>query len=131
MGCLHFGQVTIFRFSFTVYRFFSLRICTDAYFSLIQENYSLTNCSFLFFHCIESEQEIFQEVLHGDLNFSSDPWPHISESAKDLIRRILVRDPKKRLTAHEVLCELFYPILVLSLLEMYILKEHEDNHLPD
>ncbi|KAJ9693889.1 hypothetical protein PVL29_009718 [Vitis rotundifolia] len=52
----------------------------------------------------ESEQEIFQEVLHGDLNFSSDPWPHISESAKDLIRRILVRDPKKRLTAHEVLC---------------------------
>ncbi|XP_062112366.1 calcium-dependent protein kinase 26 isoform X2 [Humulus lupulus] len=52
----------------------------------------------------ETEHEIFEEVLHGDLDFSSDPWPSISESAKDLIKRMLVRDPKKRLTAHEVLC---------------------------
>ncbi|XP_071908550.1 calcium-dependent protein kinase 26-like [Coffea arabica] len=52
----------------------------------------------------ESEQEIFEEVLHGDLDFSSDPWPKISESAKDLVRKMLVRDPKKRLTAHQVLC---------------------------
>ncbi|KAH7512276.1 hypothetical protein FEM48_Zijuj12G0073500 [Ziziphus jujuba var. spinosa] len=52
----------------------------------------------------ESEQEIFEEVLHGDLDFTSDPWPNISESAKDLVRNMLVRDPKKRLTAHEVLC---------------------------
>lgn len=92
--------------------------------SSIQEKCSLTNCSFLFFYYTESEQDIFQEVLHGDLNFSSDPWPQISESAKDLIRSILVRDPKKRLTAQEVLRELFYLILVLSLLETYFLKEH-------
>ncbi|KAG6489336.1 calcium-dependent protein kinase 10-like [Zingiber officinale] len=52
----------------------------------------------------ESEQGIFEEVLHGTLDFESDPWPSISESAKDLVRRMLVRDPKKRLTAHEVLC---------------------------
>ncbi|KAL5806373.1 hypothetical protein ACOSQ3_029268 [Xanthoceras sorbifolium] len=52
----------------------------------------------------ESEDEIFQEVLQGDLDFSSDPWPNISESAKDLVRKMLVRDPKKRLSAHEVLC---------------------------
>ncbi|XP_052175724.1 calcium-dependent protein kinase 26-like [Diospyros lotus] len=52
----------------------------------------------------ESEQEIFDEVLHGDLDFSSHPWPKISDSAKDLVRKMLVRDPKKRLTAHEVLC---------------------------
>ncbi|CAI9097550.1 OLC1v1034007C1 [Oldenlandia corymbosa var. corymbosa] len=52
----------------------------------------------------ESEKEIFKEVLHGDLDFSSDPWPRISEEAKDLVRRMLVRDPRKRLTAHEVLC---------------------------
>ncbi|KAM7264612.1 hypothetical protein ACFE04_002295 [Oxalis oulophora] len=52
----------------------------------------------------ESEQGIFEQVLHGDLDFSSDPWPKISESAKDLVRRMLIRDPKKRLTAHEVLC---------------------------
>ncbi|XP_026666112.1 LOW QUALITY PROTEIN: calcium-dependent protein kinase 17-like [Phoenix dactylifera] len=52
----------------------------------------------------ESEQGIFEQVLKGDLDFSSDPWPSISESAKDLVRRMLVRDPKKRLNAHEVLC---------------------------
>lgn len=52
----------------------------------------------------ESEKEIFEEVLHGDLDFSSDPWPTISESAKDLVRKMLVRDPRNRITAHEVLC---------------------------
>ncbi|CAN8237270.1 unnamed protein product [Cochlearia groenlandica] len=52
----------------------------------------------------ETEQGIFEQVLHGDLDFSSDPWPNISESAKDLVRKMLLRDPKKRLTAHQVLC---------------------------
>ncbi|CAA0822558.1 Calcium-dependent protein kinase 2 [Striga hermonthica] len=52
----------------------------------------------------ESEQEIFEEVLRGDIDFTSDPWPTISESAKDLVKKMLVRDPKKRLTAHQVLC---------------------------
>ncbi|KAE9590779.1 putative protein kinase CAMK-CDPK family [Lupinus albus] len=52
----------------------------------------------------ESEHEIFEEVLDGDLDFSSDPWPTISESAKDLIRKMLVKDPRNRITAHEVLC---------------------------
>ncbi|KAF9664845.1 hypothetical protein SADUNF_Sadunf16G0060400 [Salix dunnii] len=51
----------------------------------------------------EKEHDILEEVLHGDLDFTSDPWPNISASAKDLVRRMLVRDPKKRLTAHEVL----------------------------
>ncbi|KAK6944155.1 EF-hand domain [Dillenia turbinata] len=52
----------------------------------------------------ETEQGIFEQVLKGELDFISDPWPSISEGAKDLVRRMLVRDPKKRLTAHEVLC---------------------------
>ncbi|KAL5999274.1 Mitogen-activated protein kinase cpk1 [Asimina triloba] len=52
----------------------------------------------------ETEQGIFEQVLHGDLDFSTDPWPSISESAKDLVTSMLVRDPRKRMTAHEVLC---------------------------
>ncbi|CAN4089657.1 unnamed protein product [Withania somnifera] len=52
----------------------------------------------------ESEEEIFDEVLHGDIDFELNPWPKISQGAKDLVSRMLVRDPKKRLTAHEVLC---------------------------
>jgi serine/threonine protein kinase len=54
----------------------------------------------------ETEQGIFEQVLHGTLDFESDPWPNVSDGAKDLLRKVLVRDPKKRLTAHEVLCEL-------------------------
>ncbi|KAF8395496.1 hypothetical protein HHK36_019442 [Tetracentron sinense] len=53
----------------------------------------------------ETEQGIFEQVLKGELDFISDPWPSISDSAKDLVRKMLVRDPKKRPTAHEVLCE--------------------------
>ncbi|PON40805.1 Calcium dependent protein kinase [Trema orientale] len=52
----------------------------------------------------ETEQGIFEQVLKGELDFVSEPWPSISESAKDLVRRMLIRDPKKRLTAYEVLC---------------------------
>ncbi|KAF8710010.1 hypothetical protein HU200_029735 [Digitaria exilis] len=59
---------------------------------------------FLFISGAESEQGIFEQVLKGDLDFSSEPWPSISESAKDLVRKMLIRDPKKRLTAHEALC---------------------------
>ncbi|CAH8387243.1 unnamed protein product [Eruca vesicaria subsp. sativa] len=51
----------------------------------------------------ETEEEIFNEVLEGELDLSSDPWPQVSESAKDLIRKMLERDPKKRLTAQQVL----------------------------
>ena len=53
----------------------------------------------------ENEQGIFEEVLHGELDFTSDPWPSISEGAKDLVRRMLLRDPRKRISAHDVLCE--------------------------
>ncbi|KAL4395488.1 hypothetical protein S245_006177 [Arachis hypogaea] len=52
----------------------------------------------------ETEQGIFEQVLRGELDFVSEPWPSISAGAKDLVRRMLIRDPKKRLTAHEVLC---------------------------
>ncbi|KAJ4970781.1 hypothetical protein NE237_003880 [Protea cynaroides] len=52
----------------------------------------------------ETEQGIFEQVLKGELDFESDPWPSVSDSAKDLVRRMLVRDTKKRLTAHQVLC---------------------------
>ncbi|KAK8971205.1 Calcium-dependent protein kinase 1 [Platanthera guangdongensis] len=52
----------------------------------------------------ETEHGIYDQVLKGELNFSSEPWPGISESAKDLVRKMLVRDVKKRLTAYEVLC---------------------------
>ncbi|PIA47248.1 hypothetical protein AQUCO_01400140v1 [Aquilegia coerulea] len=52
----------------------------------------------------ETEPGIFRQILQGKLDFESEPWPAISESAKDLIRKMLDMNPKRRLTAHEVLC---------------------------
>ncbi|CAM6108663.1 unnamed protein product [Calypogeia fissa] len=51
----------------------------------------------------ETEQGIFEQVLRGDLDFMSEPWPSISESAKDLIRKMLHPNPKRRVKAHQVL----------------------------
>jgi len=41
--------------------------------------------------------------LEGKLDLQSAPWPSISAAAKDLIRKMLTRDPKKRITAAEAL----------------------------
>ncbi|CAL5348270.1 unnamed protein product [Camellia sinensis] len=54
---------------------------------------------------INTDKGIFRQIIKGKLDFESDPWPNISESAKDLIQKMLCRDPKKRITAHEVLCK--------------------------
>ncbi|KDO62722.1 hypothetical protein CISIN_1g0096581mg, partial [Citrus sinensis] len=51
----------------------------------------------------ETEKGIFDAILQGDIDFESAPWPTISSSAKDLVRRMLTQDPKKRITSAQVL----------------------------
>ncbi|GAB2296743.1 Calcium-dependent protein kinase 15 [Dionaea muscipula] len=51
----------------------------------------------------ENEQGIFDSILRGHLDLSCDPWPSISSSAKDLLKKMLRQDPKERLSAIEVL----------------------------
>ncbi|CAD6255497.1 unnamed protein product [Miscanthus lutarioriparius] len=51
----------------------------------------------------ENEDGIFDAVLRGHIDFASDPWPSISNSAKDLVKKMLRQDPKERLTAAEIL----------------------------
>ncbi|KAG8082975.1 hypothetical protein GUJ93_ZPchr0014g47349 [Zizania palustris] len=52
----------------------------------------------------DTRKGIFDAILKGVVNFDGDPWPVISDSAKDLITRMLNPRPKERLTAHAVLC---------------------------
>lgn len=52
----------------------------------------------------ETESGIFRQILKGKLDFESEPWPNISDDAKDLLRKMLERDPRNRITAYEVLC---------------------------
>ncbi|XP_028794261.1 calcium-dependent protein kinase 29 [Neltuma alba] len=51
----------------------------------------------------ENEKGIFDAVLEGKPDLESKPWPSISASAKDLIRKMLAYDPKKRITAADAL----------------------------
>ncbi|KAK8514405.1 hypothetical protein V6N12_009111 [Hibiscus sabdariffa] len=51
----------------------------------------------------ENENGIFQAILRGNIDVSSDPWPSISPQAKDLVTKMLTLDHKQRLTAQQVL----------------------------
>ncbi|KAL2316755.1 hypothetical protein Fmac_030631 [Flemingia macrophylla] len=51
----------------------------------------------------ETEKGIFDAILQGHIDFESHPWPSISNSAKDLVCKMLIKEPKKRITPAQVL----------------------------
>nr|AGQ20411.1 calcium dependent protein kinase 2 [Zingiber officinale] len=50
-----------------------------------------------------TEDGIFREVLKNKPDFRRKPWPQVSDSAKDFIKKLLVKDPRARLTAAQAL----------------------------
>ena len=50
-----------------------------------------------------SQEELFDAILAGDLQFPSPHWDHVSESAKSLISDTLNMDQDSRLSADEIL----------------------------
>ncbi|KAI3458207.1 hypothetical protein Pfo_014870 [Paulownia fortunei] len=51
----------------------------------------------------KTKSRIFDAVRAADLRFPSNPWDFISDSAKELIKRMLCKDTSRRLTAKQVL----------------------------
>ncbi|XP_024390926.1 calcium-dependent protein kinase 34 [Physcomitrium patens] len=51
----------------------------------------------------ETEKGIFDAIMRGTLDFTSDPWPRISDDAKVLVKGMLNPDVNARLTAQQVL----------------------------
>ncbi|XP_022932163.1 calcium-dependent protein kinase 2-like [Cucurbita moschata] len=51
----------------------------------------------------ETEKGIFDAILQGHIDFETDPWPKISNSAKDLVKKMLTQDPAQRITSAQVL----------------------------
>ncbi|CBN80278.1 possible CDPK [Ectocarpus siliculosus] len=47
----------------------------------------------------ENQTRLFRKIKAGNFKFHPEYWQSISNEAKDLIRRLLTVDPKKRLTA--------------------------------
>lgn len=51
----------------------------------------------------ETEQGVAQAIIRSVVDFNRDPWPKVSDSAKDLVKKMLNPDPKQRLSAQGVL----------------------------
>lgn len=52
-----------------------------------------------------TESGIFRAVLKADPSFDETPWPSLSTEAKDFVKRLLNKDPRKRMTAAQALSE--------------------------
>nr|XP_019707109.1 CDPK-related protein kinase [Elaeis guineensis] len=50
-----------------------------------------------------TESGIFRAVLKAEPSFSEPPWPSLSPEAKDFVRRLLSKDPRRRMTAAQAL----------------------------
>ncbi|XP_054778476.1 calcium-dependent protein kinase 32 [Prosopis cineraria] len=51
----------------------------------------------------ETEQGVAQAIIRSVIDFRRDPWPKVSDNAKDLVKKMLDPDPKRRLSAQQVL----------------------------
>ncbi|KAF8646181.1 hypothetical protein HU200_065941 [Digitaria exilis] len=51
----------------------------------------------------ETEQGVAQAIIRSVVDFRREPWPRVSEPAKDLVRRMLDPNPNTRFTAAQVL----------------------------
>ncbi|XP_004505191.1 CDPK-related kinase 5-like isoform X2 [Cicer arietinum] len=50
-----------------------------------------------------TESGIFRAVLKADPGFDEAPWPSLSSEAKDFVKRLLNKDPRKRISAAQAL----------------------------
>lgn len=51
----------------------------------------------------ETEEGIAHAIVRGNIDFTRDPWPKVSNAAKDLVKDMLDANPYSRLTVQEVL----------------------------
>lgn len=54
-------------------------------------------------HCEDCQELLFHCIQHGEYSFPSPEWDEISDEARDLVSHLLVRDPRRRYTAEQVL----------------------------
>ncbi|WAR25545.1 CAMKI-like protein, partial [Mya arenaria] len=51
----------------------------------------------------ENDAALFQQILRAEFEFDSPYWDDISESAKEFIRNLMCKDPKKRFTCKQAI----------------------------
>ncbi|XP_033926680.1 calcium/calmodulin-dependent protein kinase type IV-like isoform X1 [Melopsittacus undulatus] len=60
-------------------------------------------CGFEPFFDPRGDQYMYSRILTCDYEFVSPWWDEVSLNAKDLVRKLIVLDPRKRLTVHQAL----------------------------
>eukprot|EP01024_Parvocaulis_polyphysoides_P045750 TRINITY_DN42879_c0_g1_i3.p1 TRINITY_DN42879_c0_g1~~TRINITY_DN42879_c0_g1_i3.p1 ORF type:complete len:537 (-),score=67.44 TRINITY_DN42879_c0_g1_i3:314-1924(-) len=51
----------------------------------------------------QTEAGVFKKIMKGRWSMEHEPWPVISSTAKDLLKKLLISDPKARITAAQAL----------------------------
>ena len=51
----------------------------------------------------ETIQQLFQKILSGKVEYNEEEWKDVSDDAKDFLSRLLLVNPKERMTAKEAL----------------------------
>ncbi|KAG6521760.1 hypothetical protein ZIOFF_018886 [Zingiber officinale] len=69
--------------------------------------------------CIDAVRFTHVQVLKTEPDFKRKPWPNISDSAKDFVKKLLVKDPRTRLTAAQALC--MFKVFALACLYLSVL----------
>ncbi|XP_058847692.1 calcium/calmodulin-dependent protein kinase type IV-like isoform X1 [Acipenser ruthenus] len=60
-------------------------------------------CGFEPFYDERGDQYMFKKILNCEYDFVSPWWDDVSLNAKDLVRKLIVQDPKKRLSTFQTL----------------------------
>ncbi|XP_022622259.1 serine/threonine-protein kinase Chk2 isoform X1 [Seriola dumerili] len=55
------------------------------------------------FHESFGRQSITDQIIRGEFTMVQSKWKHVSDQAKDVVRKLLVVDPSKRMTIEEAL----------------------------
>ncbi|GAU43642.1 hypothetical protein TSUD_24110 [Trifolium subterraneum] len=82
----------------------------------------------------QADETLYQDENSGSSSFevdeSDEPWPKVSDNAKDLVKKMLDPDPKRRFTAQEVLDHPWLIKLVLTVphTQYDILKNMLNTH---
>lgn len=63
-----------------------------------------------------TESGIFRAVLKANPSFNESPWPSLSSEAKDFVKRLLSKDPRRRMSAAQALSECYCICLIITIL---------------
>ena len=85
-----FAQYLLYKYPLMIFRFFRPLFSYPPFYSH-------------HFHSNKPSPGLVKQILTGDYSFNDPEWQTVSRDAKDLIKKMLETDPKKRLSIEQIL----------------------------